>query len=186
MPRVRFHDADDHVVGAIDIPTTAGRITVACVGRDREHALARAASVADRVVTDPLIAAIVPERVHAAREVGFLPLIIAAASAAQKYGPVAMKAYKAYKARKQLAAQALAAGDQAAAAAIDAQAKALAEKIRTAAAEAPAAVSEVGWNPFKKKRKKRKAQPRSSRSSRERNEDQENDEGEDNDEGAEE
>jgi len=173
MTRIRFHDGDRAVVAAIDIPHAAGRITVACVGESRAHALVRAASVADRVMSDPVIGAIVPSHAHAANEVGFLPLIIAAASAARKYGPVAVKAYKAYKARADLAKRAAAAGDHEAAEALATEAKLLAAKIREAAAVPAPAVSEVGWNPFRKKKKKQRAARRSvPRPSREQSDDQ--------------
>lgn len=58
--QVRFKHADNGVVGACHIPTGIGVITVAGVGDSRTEALARAALVAEKIASDPVLSAIMP------------------------------------------------------------------------------------------------------------------------------
>src|SRR5690349_16972847 len=62
MPRFRFRDHDDCVVGAIDIemPGGPGHMRIAAVGDDRADALGRAALVAERIASDPIMRALMP------------------------------------------------------------------------------------------------------------------------------
>lgn len=62
MPRYRFRDHGDCVVGAIDIevPHAPGHMTIAAVGDDRADALGKAALVAERIANDPIMRALMP------------------------------------------------------------------------------------------------------------------------------
>lgn len=62
MPRFRFRDGDDCCVGAIDIeiPGGPGHMRVAAVGDDRADALGRAALIAERIASDPVMRALMP------------------------------------------------------------------------------------------------------------------------------
>lgn len=67
--RIRFHDdPDGFTVGAIDVPMPGcpGRMTVAAVGDDKADALHRASLIAERIVNDPIMSALMPPQVHSA------------------------------------------------------------------------------------------------------------------------
>lgn len=62
MPRFRFKHHGDCVVGAIDIevPGAPGKLTLAAVGDDRADALGKAALIAERIASDPVMRALMP------------------------------------------------------------------------------------------------------------------------------
>lgn len=59
--QIRFRSADDGtVIGACHIPTAGGVITVAGIGDSKTEALAKAALIAERIATDPVLSAVLP------------------------------------------------------------------------------------------------------------------------------
>lgn len=167
--RVRFHDADGYTVGAIDIPHAAGRFTVAAVGEDRADALVRAAALANRIASDPIMRAIMPPQAQAA--------ITAARglAAAAKVGIPALRSVWGRLRGKGVTRLAAALAKD----------PALIPGIAAQAVTQP--VQDVGWNPFKKKRKKRRAvQRRSAPPPRQREPEPEQPDDEDQDQGEEE
>jgi hypothetical protein len=85
MTRFRFKVKGGYVIGALDIPTDVGSVCVAAVGGSKAEALMRAATIAQRISEDPVMAALMPPQATAA---------IAAAKAlsvAAKRGPAALK-----------------------------------------------------------------------------------------------
>lgn len=71
MPRYRFQQGEGCTVGAIDfeVPGAPGRISVAAVGDDKADALGRAALVAERIASDPIMAALLPPQAAVAIKV---------------------------------------------------------------------------------------------------------------------
>jgi len=136
--RVRFHDADGYTVGAIDIPHAAGKFTVAAVGEDRADALNRAAAIANRIASDPIMRAIMPPQAQAAINAA------RGLAAAAKVGVPALRS---------LWGKLRGNGVKRLAVALEKD---------PALIPAVAPVSDVGWNPFKKKRKRRAASSRRS------------------------
>jgi len=133
MAKVKFYDHSDRCVAVISfaLPGGGAGATVAGVGDDRAEALARAASIAHRIATDPVMSALMPPQAQAA--------IVAArglAAAAKRGLPVLKSFWRRIKGpgKKRLA-------------------RALMEE---AAKHRAAAVADVGWNPFKRKRKPRR------------------------------
>jgi len=68
MAKVKFYDRHDHCIAVVTfaLPSIGGQATVAGIGKDKADALARATSVAHRIVGDPVIGALTPEQTHAA------------------------------------------------------------------------------------------------------------------------
>lgn len=64
--KFRHHDTVNGCVGALDIPTREGRVTVAVVGDSRADALGRAALIAERIASDPVMSALMPPQALAA------------------------------------------------------------------------------------------------------------------------
>lgn len=59
--QIRFRSADDGtVIGACHIPTAGGVITVAGIGDSKTEALAKAALLAERIASDPVLSAVLP------------------------------------------------------------------------------------------------------------------------------
>ncbi len=58
--QIRFRNADNSIVGACHIPTSMGVITVAGIGDSRTEAIAKAALVAEKIASDPVLSAILP------------------------------------------------------------------------------------------------------------------------------
>jgi len=60
--RVKFYDRGDYVLGAIDLPVPdgPGALRVSAVGDDKADALSRAALIAERIASDPVLRAIMP------------------------------------------------------------------------------------------------------------------------------
>lgn len=128
--RFRFKETPSGCVGAIDMPSAApGRVSVVASGNSKAEALARAALIAERIASDPVMSALLPP--------GALPAIKAAkvlASAANR-GPHALRSLM----RRIRGPGKLR----------------LAEVLHVEATEAD---REVGWNPFRRKSKKKRAE----------------------------
>lgn len=79
MTRFRFQQSGNACIGSIEIPTVVpGKVVAACIGDDKADALQKAAVLAERIASDPVMQALMPP--------GALPAIRAAralASAAQ-------------------------------------------------------------------------------------------------------
>lgn len=136
MASVKFYDRNDHCIAVIrvELPGIAGQATVAGLGDSRADALARAASVAHRIMEDPVMRALMPPQAKAA--------IVAArglAAAAKRGLPVLKGFWRRLKGpgKKRLA-------------------RALVEEV---ARRRVADVADVGWNPLKRKRPVRRARP---------------------------
>jgi hypothetical protein len=89
MSKVKFHDRKGRCVAVMSVPLPSidGCATVAGVGDDKADALSRAASVAHRIMEDPVMSALIPPQARAA--------IVAArglAAAAQR-GPRVLKSF---------------------------------------------------------------------------------------------
>lgn len=85
MTRFRFKLKGGYVIGALEIPTDIGSLTIATVGGSKADALMRAGTIAQRIADDPVMSALIPPQAHTA---------IAAAKAlsvAAKKGPKALK-----------------------------------------------------------------------------------------------
>jgi hypothetical protein len=85
MTRFRFKLKGGYVIGALEIPTDIGSLTIATVGGSKADALMRAGTIAQRIADDPVMSALIPPQAHTA---------IAAAKAlsvAAKRGPKAIK-----------------------------------------------------------------------------------------------
>lgn len=64
--RARFRNVNGACVGSLSIPTQVGSLSVSAVGDDRADALAKAALVAERIVNDPVMRALMPPQAAAA------------------------------------------------------------------------------------------------------------------------
>ena len=85
MPKIKFKSRAGYVVGLLTLPTDVGAVQVATLGGTKADALMRAATIAQRISEDPVMAALMPPQAQAA---------IAAAkalSAAARKGPRALK-----------------------------------------------------------------------------------------------
>ncbi len=158
MPRFRFRQHDDCCVGAIDIeiPGAPGRMTVAAVGDDRADALGRAALVAERIVSDPIMKALMPPQALVALKAA------KGLSAAAKRGSHVLRHFwgklrgpgkkrLASVLHKEAVQREQEAGSNVAGWPYTEHVRDLYRPGR--------GVSDVGWNPFKRKRKKRKVPP---------------------------
>lgn len=85
MTRFRFKLKGGYVIGALEIPTDIGSLTIATVGGTKADALMRAGTIAQRIAEDPVMSALIPPQAHTA--------IVAAKalSVAAKRGPKALK-----------------------------------------------------------------------------------------------
>lgn len=130
--RYRYKESANGCVGALDIPTHVGRLTVAAVGDDRADALAKAALIAERIASDPILRAIMPPQAAAA-----IKAAKGLAAAAQRGTRTLRHFWRRIRGPGK---------------------KRLAEALHKEAARAESA--DVGWNPFRRKRKrKRRAMP---------------------------
>lgn len=126
--RYRYKETVNGCVGALDIPTHVGRLTVAAVGDDRADALAKAALIAERIASDPILRAIMPPQAAAA-----IKAAKGLAAAAQRGTRTLRHFWRRIRGPGK---------------------KRLAEALHAEAAKAESA--DVGWNPFRRKRKRRR------------------------------
>lgn len=126
--RYRYKQTVNGCVGALDIPTHVGKLTVAAVGDDRADALAKASLIAERIASDPILRAIMPPQAAAAIKAA------KGLAAAAKRGPRVLRHFW---------GRIRGPGK-----------KRLAEALHTEAVKAEAA--DVGWNPFRRKRKRKR------------------------------
>lgn len=158
MPRFRFRQHDDCCVGAIDIeiPGGPGRMTVAAVGDDRADALGRAALVAERIVSDPIMQALMPPQALVAIKAA------KGLSAAAKRGSHVLRHFWGKlkgPGKKRLAAVLhKEATEREAEAGSNVSGWPYQSHVRDLL-RPPHVGDVVGWNPFKRKRKKRKVPP---------------------------
>lgn len=65
--QVKFRKSQSGCIGAIHVPTTEdGTIVIAAVGDDKADALVKAALIAERVASDPVLRALMPPQAQAA------------------------------------------------------------------------------------------------------------------------
>lgn len=129
--RYRYRQTVNGCVGALDIPTHVGKLTVAAVGEDRADALAKASLIAERIVSDPILRAIMPPQAAAAIKAA------KGLAAAAKRGPRVLRHFW---------GRIRGPGK-----------KRLAEALHV---EAVKADTDVGWNPFRRKRKRKPTRQR--------------------------
>lgn len=125
--RYRYKETVNGCVGALDIPTHVGRLTVAAVGDDRADALAKAALIAERIASDPILRAIMPPQ---------------AAAAIKAAKGLAAAAKRGTRTLRHFWSRIRGPGK-----------RRLAEALHAEAAKAEG--SAVGWNPFRRKRKRK-------------------------------
>lgn len=139
MATIKFYDRNDHCVAVIRVPMPGGggAMSVAGVGDSKADALARAASIAHRIMEDPVMSALMPPQAKAA--------IVAARglAAAAKRGKRVLKSF--WRRLKGPGKKRLA--------------RALLDEVKKQN------TADVGWNPFRRKRK-RPARGRITASSR--------------------
>lgn len=124
--RYKYKDTRRGCVGSLTIPTEVGSLSVAVVGDSRADALGKAALIAERIATDPVMSALMPPQALAAIKAA------KGLAAAAKRGTRVLRSFwgRIHGPGK----------------------KRLAEALHEEAAKEEA--SDVGWNPFKRKRKK--------------------------------
>lgn len=66
MTQFRFKVHGEYVIGALDLPTDVGSLSVRAVGDSKADALVRAAAIADRIAQDPVMSALLPPQATAA------------------------------------------------------------------------------------------------------------------------
>lgn len=84
--KFRYQDTVNGCVGAIDVPTVTGKVTVAARGMSRAEALSKAARMAQRIAADPVVRELMPPDVMQA-----LNTLRELADAAQR-GPTHLRA----------------------------------------------------------------------------------------------
>lgn len=132
--RYRYRETVNGCVGALDIPTHVGKLTVAAVGDDKADALAKASLIAERIASDPILRAIMPPQAAVAIKAA------KGLAAAAKRGPRVLRHFW---------GRIRGAGKRRLAAALHAD-----------AAKTDEATADVGWNPFRRKRKRKPARRR--------------------------
>ncbi len=85
MTRFRFKVKGSYVIGMLTIPTEVGAVQVATLGGTKADALMRAATIAQRIADDPVMAALMPPQAQAAISAA------KALSAAARQGPKSLK-----------------------------------------------------------------------------------------------
>lgn len=85
MTRFRFKVHGSYVIGYLTVPTEVGALQVATLGGTKADALMRAATVAQRIVDDPVMAALMPPQAAAAIKAA------KALSSAARQGPQALR-----------------------------------------------------------------------------------------------
>lgn len=132
--KIKISKRDGLYIGSLgfDVENAPGRVTVTGVGNTKATALAKAATLAERVVSDPVMRALIPPQAMAAVRV------TKGLAAAARQGPRVLRR-----------AWGL----------LSPKSKRLAASLATDVQRAPGIqdVADVGWNPFRRKKKKRKA-----------------------------
>lgn len=142
--RARFRTVNGATVGSLSFPTVAGGISVHAVGDDRADALAKAALVAERIVNDPVMRALMPPQ---------------AAAAIKAAKGLAAAAKRGTKTLRRVWGMLRGPGKRRLAAVLHKEA----ERHENGEGQEQPSTGDVGWNPFRKKRKRRKAPPPRSR-----------------------
>ena len=143
--RARFRNVNGACVGSLSIPMQVGSLSVSAVGDDRADALAKAALVAERIVNDPVMRALMPPQ---------------AAAAIKAAKGLAAAAKRGTRTLRRVWGMLRGPGKRRLAAVLHKEAQA---HERGDAPDAPS-TGDVGWNPFRRKRKKvRRVPPRSRR-----------------------
>lgn len=145
--RARFRTVNGACVGSLSFPTQVGALNVSAVGDDRADALAKAALIAERIVNDPVMRALMPPQAAAAIKAA------KGLAAAAKRGTRTLRGFW-----RRLRGP----GKRRLAAVLHKEA---AEHEQRAEQEEHPATGDIGWNPFRRKRKKksRRVPPRSRR-----------------------
>ena len=141
--RARFRTVNGATVGSLTFPTKAGGISVHAVGDDRADALAKASLIAERIVNDPVMRALMPPQAEAA---------IKAAKG------LAAAAKRGTKTLRRVWGMLRGPGKRRLAAVLHKEA----EQHENGEGPQPS-TGDVGWNPFRRRKKKRKAPARSRR-----------------------
>lgn len=134
--RARFRTVNGACVGSLSIPTQVGSLSVSAVGDDRADALAKAALVAERIINDPVMRALMPPQ---------------AAAAIKAAKGLAAAAKRGTRTLRRVWGMLRGPGKRRLAAVLHKEAEAHER------GESPAVPSsgDVGWNPFRRKRKKK-------------------------------
>lgn len=130
--RIQRHNSGGYV-GAIELPfrDRPAFVSAVAVGDTKADAIAKAAQVAERIASDPVIRALVPPQARAA-----IAVTKGLASAARRGLPTLRRVWGS----------------------LSPKSKALAKELATEVQQGK--IGEVGWNPFRRKKKKKKKKNR--------------------------
>lgn len=130
--KVKISKRDGLYIGSVglDVENAPGRITATAVARTKAGALAKAASIAERLASDPVIRSVIPPQAMASIKVA------KGLAAAARHGlPTLRRAFRF----------------------LSPKSKALA--LNLASDVQKGVIGDVGWNPFRRKKKKRVRKP---------------------------